>query len=96
MTSAIIETVLGNNTTMPSVLLEDIHNNTLSYEGEEIKDYGTNLSESITHANVTKITCNQDIYFLCPEPDPVFNTCASIKLKEDLEVNMGNISNDLG
>ena len=82
MKSTIIGMMSHNETTISSLLPEDIHNDTHTYEGLEIEDYGRNLTETTTKA----VTCDPKVYFICPDPNPLFNTCAAIKLTADLQV----------
>ena len=31
--------------------------------------------------------CNESVYFICPDPDPLLQACASITLQSELKVN---------
>ena len=71
------------NSTVTSLFAEGIHKNSANFDGQEIKDYGKNLSEAATK----EAKCNETIYFVCPDPDPLFTLCTPFNLQADLEVN---------
>ena len=71
-----------NSTTSP-LFAEGIHKDSANLDGQEIKDYGQNFSEAATNAT----RCNKSIYFVCPDPDPLFTLCTAFSLQADLEVN---------
>ena len=78
-TKPVNEVASFNTTTVSSWLSKNISNNSLTDSKQEIIDTGGNLTES--HAQ-----CNKSVYFICPDPDPILQACASITLQSELQV----------
>ena len=54
----------------------------LNFSEQDIKDYGENLTQNIGNSE----ECNRTIYFICPNPNPVLQKCASIGLTSEYQV----------
>ena len=54
----------------------------INFSEQDIKDYGENLTENIGNAE----ECNRTIYFICPNPNPLLQKCASIGLTSEYQV----------
>ena len=78
-TEPVNEVASFNTTTVSSWLSKNISNNSLTDSKQEIIDTGGNLTESYAQ-------CNKSVYFICPDPDPILQACASITLQSELQV----------
>lgn len=75
------EEVLFDTTTAMSWLSENISNKSFNGSEQEIVGIEGNQSKSFPQ-------CNKTIYFICPDPDPLLQACASITLQSELQVNI--------
>ena len=87
MTEVMIETAFHNTTSIPPLFSQNIQDNDSHIEGQEIKDEEKNLTDSRAAA------CNESVYFICPDPNPLFKACVSITLQSEFEVNIRITSN---
>ena len=63
----------------------------INFSEQDIKDYGENLTENIGNAE----ECNRTIYFICPNPNPLLQKCASIGLTSEYQVIIYNDINHI-
>ena len=67
------------STTTTPWLPENISNKSLNGSTQEMTDLNGNLTKSYAQ-------CNESVYFICPDPDPLMQACASITLQSELKV----------
>ena len=84
MTEVILEPAFYNTTSIrPLLFSQNIEDNTAHIEGQEIVDEERNLTDSSAAA-----ACNESVYFICPDPNPLFKACVSITLQSEFQVNI--------
>ena len=66
-------------TTTTPWLSENISNKSFNGSEQDIMDLRGNQSKSYAQ-------CNESVYFICPDPDPLLQACASITLQSELKV----------
>ena len=82
MTEVAFETAFYNTTSIRPLFSQNIQDSSANIGGQEIEDEERNLTESIA------ASCNKSVYFMCPETNPLFNTCVSITLNSEIKVNI--------
>ena len=81
MNLSVNEEVSFDTTTALPWLSENISNKSFNGSEQEIVGIEGNLSKPYPQ-------CNKTIYFICPDPDPLLQACASITLQSELQVNV--------
>ena len=66
-------------TTTTPWLSENISNKSFNGSEQDVMDLRGNQSKSYAQ-------CNESVYFICPDPDPLLQACASITLQSELKV----------
>ena len=82
MTEVVFETAFYNTTSISPLFSQNIQDNTAHIEGQEITDDERNLTVS------SAPSCNESVYFICPDPNPLFKECVSITLQSEFEVHI--------
>ena len=93
MMSSTLSPMLYNESTTKDYhfTLESTPSANLNFSEQDIKDYGENLTENIVNAE----ECNRTIYFICPNPNPLLQKCASIGLTSEYQVMIFNDINHI-